>query len=64
MKEKDTVFINDKNSSSAINVLDKSFYSIYSPLYTWALGDATAYIKCTDGSIIHVNQTDGFVDKA
>ena len=31
-----------------------------SPLFTWAFADATAYIKCTDGNLIHGGS--GFVD--
>lgn len=46
-------FYKDINDEKVINITGASITAIYSPLFTWAWQDATAYIKCNDGAIIH-----------
>lgn len=45
---------------SKVTVTGAGVSAIASPLFTWAFAEATAYIKCTDGNLIHGGS--GFVD--
>ena len=45
---------------SKVTVAGAGIGATASPLFTWAFANATAYIKCTDGNLIHGGS--GFVD--